>query len=250
VSATDPHQVSHRTIEAVWRIESAHVIAGLTPDLDLAENLAQEALVAALEQWPQSGVLDNPAARLTATAKRRAIDLFRRNAVAERKHEELARELEALEQTSPDLDSTLDNTISDDLLRLVFIACHPILPSESRATLTLGLLGGLTTDEIARAFSAPNAPSPTSTSPSRSPAAPSSPPASPQSSKSSTSSSTRATPPPSATTSACLKFANALSPDRRDDLVSRLDHVRTISHDFGYGVGDDLDFLLSKYTRS
>jgi RNA polymerase sigma factor (sigma-70 family) len=155
VSATDPHQFFHRTIEAVWRIEFARVIAGLTRltrDLDLAEDLAQEALVAALEQWPQSGVPDNPAAWLTATAKRRAIDLFRRNAVAERKHEELARELETLEQTSPDLDSTLDNTISDDLLRLVFIACHPILPTESRAALTLRLLGGLTTDEIARAF--------------------------------------------------------------------------------------------------
>ena len=158
MSATDPHQVFHRTIEAVWRIESARVIAGLTRltrDVGLAEDLAQEALVAALEQWPQSGVPDNPAAWLTATAKRRAIDLFRRNAVAERKHEELARELEALEQTSPDLDSTLDNTISDDLLRLVFIACHPILPTESRAALTLRLLGGLTTDEIARAFLTP-----------------------------------------------------------------------------------------------
>jgi len=158
VSATDPHQFFHRTIEAVWRIEFARVIAGLTRltrDLDLAEDLAQEALVAALEQWPQSGVPDNPAAWLTATAKRRAIDLFRRNAVAERKHEELARELETLEQTSPDLDSTLDNTISDDLLRLVFIACHPILPTDSRAALTLRLLGGLTTDEIARAFLTP-----------------------------------------------------------------------------------------------
>ena len=139
-------------------MESARVIAGLTRltrDVGLAEDLAQEALVAALEQWPQSGVPDNPAAWLTATAKRRAIDLFRRNAVAERKHEELARELEALEQTSPDVDSTLDNTISDDLLRLVFIACHPILPTESRAALTLRLLGGLTTDEIARAFLTP-----------------------------------------------------------------------------------------------
>ncbi len=158
MSATDPHHATHRTIEAVWRIESARVIAGLTRltrDVGLAEDLAQEALVAALEQWPQSGVPDNPAAWLTATAKRRAIDLFRRNAVAERKHEELARELEALEQTSPDLDSTLDNTISDDLLRLVFIACHPILPTESRAALTLRLLGGLTTDEIARAFLTP-----------------------------------------------------------------------------------------------
>ncbi len=139
-------------------MESARVIAGLTRltrDVGLAEDLAQEALVAALEQWPQSGVPDNPAAWLTATAKRRAIDLFRRNAVAERKHEELARELEALEQTVPDLDSSLDNTISDDLLRLVFIACHPILAAESRAALTLRLLGGLTTDEIARAFLAP-----------------------------------------------------------------------------------------------
>ena len=160
--ATDPHHATHptlhRTIEAVWRIESARVIAGLTRltrDVGLAEDLAQEALVAALEQWPHSGVPDNPAAWLTATAQRRAIDLFRRNANAARKHEELAHELEALEQTSPDLDSTLDNTISDDLLRLVFIACHPILPTESRAALTLRLLGGLTTDEIARAFLTP-----------------------------------------------------------------------------------------------
>lgn len=155
MSATDPHHATHGTIEAVWRIESARVIAGLTRltrDVGLAEDVAQEALLAALEQWPQSGVPDNPAAWLTATAKRRAIDLFRRNAVAERKHEELGRELEALEQTSPDLASALDNTISDDLLRLVFIACHPILPTESRAALTLRLLGGLTTDEIARAF--------------------------------------------------------------------------------------------------
>jgi RNA polymerase sigma factor (sigma-70 family) len=158
VSATDPHQALHRTIEAVWRIESARVIAGLTRltrDVGLAEDLAQEALVAALEQWPHSGVPDNPAAWLTTTAKRRAIDLFRRNAVAQRKHEELARELEALEHTSPNLDSTLDNAISDDLLRLVFIACHPILPTESRAALTLRVLGGLTTDEIARAFLTP-----------------------------------------------------------------------------------------------
>jgi RNA polymerase sigma factor (sigma-70 family) len=162
VSATDPHhathQALHRTIEAVWRIESARVIAGLTRltrDVGLAEDLAQDALVAALEQWPKSGVPDNPAAWLTATAKRRAIDLFRHNAVAERKHEELARELEALEQTPPDLDSTLDSTIGDDVLRLVFIACHPILPTESRAALTLRLLGGLTTDEIARAFLTP-----------------------------------------------------------------------------------------------
>ncbi|HTL98782.1 MAG TPA: RNA polymerase sigma factor [Holophagaceae bacterium] len=156
--ATDPHQALHRTIEAVWRIESARVIAGLarlTRDVELAQDLAQEALLAALEQWPRSGVPDQPGAWLTATAKRRAIDLFRRNAVAARKHEELARELEALEQTSPDFDSALDETIGDDLLRLVFIACHPILPAESRAALALRLLGGLTTDEIARAFLAP-----------------------------------------------------------------------------------------------
>ncbi len=155
MSATDPHPALHRTIEAVWRIESGRVIAGLTGltrDVGLAEDLAQEALVAALEQWPKSGVPENPAAWLTATAKRGGIDLFRRNAVAGRKYEVLARELEALEQTVPDLDSPLDNTISDDLLRLVFIACHPVLPTESSAALTLRLLGGLTTDEIARAF--------------------------------------------------------------------------------------------------
>ncbi|MGH9692480.1 MAG: RNA polymerase sigma factor [Candidatus Acidiferrales bacterium] len=158
MSATDPHHATHRTIEAVWRIESSRVIAGLTRltrDVGLAEDLAQEALVAALEQWPKTGVPDNPAAWLTATAKHRAIDLFRRNAVAERKHEELGRELEALEQTVPDLSSTLDSTISDDLLRLVFISCHPVLSTESRAALTLRLLGGLTTDEIARAFLTP-----------------------------------------------------------------------------------------------
>ncbi len=155
MSAADSHHATHRTIEAVWRIESARVIAGLTRltrDVGLAEDLAQEALVAALEQWPQGGVPDNPAAWLTATAKRRAIDLFRRNAVAARKYEELGRELEALEQAVPDLDATLDTTISDDLLRLVFISCHPVLSTESRAALTLRLLGGLTTAEIGRAF--------------------------------------------------------------------------------------------------
>jgi len=158
VSATDPHHALHRTIEAVWRMESARVIAGLTRltrDVGLAEDLAQEALVAALEQWPQSGIPDNPAAWLTATAKRRAIDLFRRNAVAERKHQELGRDLATLEQTVPDLTSNLDDPIGDDLLRLVFISCHPILSTESRAALTLRLLGGLTTPEIARAFLTP-----------------------------------------------------------------------------------------------
>jgi RNA polymerase sigma factor (sigma-70 family) len=154
VSATDPR----RTIEAVWRIESARVIAGLTRltrDVGLAEDLAQEALLAALEQWPQSGVPENPGAWLTATAKRRAIDLFRRNAVAERKHQDLARDLATLEQTVPDLNSNLDDPIGDDLLRLVFISCHPILPTESRTALTLRLIGGLTTPEIARAFLTP-----------------------------------------------------------------------------------------------
>jgi RNA polymerase sigma factor (sigma-70 family) len=154
VSATDPR----RTIEAVWRIESARVIAGLTRltrDVGLAEDLAQEALLAALEQWPQSGVPENPGAWLTATAKRRAIDLFRRNAVAERKHQDLARDLATLEQTVPDLNSNLDDPIGDDLLRLVFISCHPILPPESRTALTLRLIGGLTTPEIARAFLTP-----------------------------------------------------------------------------------------------
>jgi RNA polymerase sigma factor (sigma-70 family) len=151
VPATD----LHRTIEAVWRIESARVIAGLTRltrDVGLAEDLAQEALLAALEQWPQSGVPENPGAWLTATAKRRVIDLFRRNAVAERKHQDLTRDLATLEQTMPDLNSNLDDPIGDDLLRLVFISCHPILSTESRAALTLRLLGGLTTPEIARAF--------------------------------------------------------------------------------------------------
>jgi RNA polymerase sigma factor (sigma-70 family) len=162
VSATDPHHATHRTphaaVEAIWRIESARVIATLTRltrDVGLAEDLAQEALLAALEQWPQSGVPDNPAAWLTATAKRRAIDLFRRNAVAARKHEDLARELATLEQIVPDLDSTLDDPFGDDLLRLVFISCHPILSTESRTALTLRLLGGLTTTEIARAFLTP-----------------------------------------------------------------------------------------------
>ena len=158
MSATDLEQATHRTIEAVWRIESSRVIAALTRltrDVGLAEDLAQEALVAALEQWPRSGVPENPAAWLTTTARRRAIDVFRRNAVAGRKHEQLGRELEALEQIAPDLDAALDNIISDDLLRLMFISCHPVLPAESRAALTLRLLGGLTTDEIARAFLTP-----------------------------------------------------------------------------------------------
>src|SRR2546422_3693569 len=146
-------------IDAVWRIESARVIAGLTRivrDLGLAEDLAQDALVAALEQWPVAGVPDNPGAWLMAVAKRRAIDQLRRRTVLERKHEELGRELEAQrEMAEADFDATLDDDVGDDLLRLVFTACHPVLSAEARVALTLRLLGGLTTEEIARAFLVP-----------------------------------------------------------------------------------------------
>ena len=144
---------THRTIEAVWRIESARLIAGLTRlvrDVGLAEDLAQDALVAALRQWPESGVPDNPGAWLMATAKHRAIDTLRAAKLHQRKHEELGREIDAAPE--PDLDAVLDDDIGDDLLRLVFIACHPILTTEARVALTLRLLGGLTTAEIARAF--------------------------------------------------------------------------------------------------
>src|SRR6202007_1386265 len=140
------------------RIESARIIAGLTRivrDVGLAEELAQDALVAALEQWPESGIPDNPGAWLMATAKHRAIDMFRRNQLLERKHEELGREMEAKELAMPDLESALDDDIGDDLLRLVFISCHPVLSTEARVALTLRLLGGLTTQEIARAFLVP-----------------------------------------------------------------------------------------------
>jgi len=151
VAATDPHRI----IDAVWRIESPRLIAGLTRivrDVGLAEDLAQDALVAALEQWPESGIPNNPGAWLMATAKHRAIDYFRRNTRLERKHEELGREVEAREMTPPDFDTALDDDVGDDLLRLVFISCHPVLSTEARVALTLRLLGGLTTDEIARAF--------------------------------------------------------------------------------------------------
>jgi RNA polymerase sigma factor (sigma-70 family) len=155
VTATD----THRAIDAVWRIESAKLIAGLTRivrDVGLAEDLAQDALVAALEQWPASGVPDNPGAWLMATAKHRAIDYLRRGALLDRKHEQIARELEAeQEKAVPDLDAALDDPVGDDLLRLVFIACHPVLATEARVALTLRLLGGLATDEIARAFLVP-----------------------------------------------------------------------------------------------
>ena len=150
---------THRAIDAVWRIESARIIAGLTRmvrDVGLAEELAQDALVAALEKWPQSGIPDNPGAWLTAAAKHRAIDHFRRNKLLERKHQELGRELEAQQELAvPDLDAALDDDVGDDLLRLVFISCHPVLVREARVALTLRLLGGLTTDEIARAFLVP-----------------------------------------------------------------------------------------------
>jgi RNA polymerase sigma factor (sigma-70 family) len=148
----------HRTIEAVWRIESARLIAGLARmvrDVGLAEELAQDALVAALEQWPQSGVPDNPGAWLMGTAKHRAIDHFRRKERLARKVEELGRELETRPELGvPDLDA-IDDHIGDDLLRLVFTACHPVLSTEARVALTLRLLGGLTTEETARAFLVP-----------------------------------------------------------------------------------------------
>ncbi len=151
---------THRTIDAVWRIESPRLIAALTRivrDVGLAEDLAQDALVAALEQWPKAGVPDNPGAWLMTAAKHRAIDQFRRNTRLDRKHEELGRELAAKEMAVPDLDSALDDDVGDDLLRLVFISCHPVLSTEAQVALTLRLLGGLTTDEIARAFLVPEA---------------------------------------------------------------------------------------------
>jgi RNA polymerase sigma factor (sigma-70 family) len=152
----DTASETQRAIEAVWRIESPKLIASLARmarDVGLAEDLAQDALVAALEQWPESGVPRNPGAWLMGTAKHRAIDLFRRNERLERKHQELARELEVQQdRDGPDLAAVLDEDVGDDLLRLVFTACHPVLTTEARVALTLRLLGGLTTDEIARAF--------------------------------------------------------------------------------------------------
>ncbi|MFI5256246.1 MAG: RNA polymerase sigma factor [Gemmatimonadales bacterium] len=151
----------HRTIDAVWRIESARLIAVLARivgDVGLAEDLAQDALVAALERWPETGVPDNPGAWLMGTAKHRAIDLLRRRKLLERKHEQLGYEIEAqLERAAPDLDAELDDEIGDELLRLVFTCCHPVLSTEARVALTLRLLGGLTTPEIARAFLVPEA---------------------------------------------------------------------------------------------
>jgi RNA polymerase sigma factor (sigma-70 family) len=154
MSATD----IQGAIEAVWRIEAAKVIAGLTRlvrDLDLAEDMAQEALLVALEKWPREGMPPKPGAWLMMTAKHRALDHFRKNDLNSRKHEELARELSELERTPPDLTTAMDDPIGDDVLRLIFISCHPVLSMESRAALTLRVVGGLTTDEIARAFLTP-----------------------------------------------------------------------------------------------
>src|SRR2546429_6190666 len=155
--ATTPD--THDAIDAVWRIESSRLIGGLrriTGDGGLAEDLAQDALVVALERWPQSGIPDNPGAWLMATAKHRAIDQLRRSKMLDRKHEQLGHELEAGRDAGPaQLDAAIDDPIGDDLLRLMFIACHPVLSTEARVALTLRLLGGLTTDEIARAFLVP-----------------------------------------------------------------------------------------------
>ena len=155
MTATDPHQA----IDAVWRIEQAKLIAGLARmvrDVGLAEELAQDALVAALEQWPKSGIPDKPGAWLMATAKHRALDRFRRAKLIDRKHTELGHELAADgEAAMPDLDAALDDDIGDDLLRLMFTACHPLLGTEAQVALTLRLIAGLKTEEIARAFLVP-----------------------------------------------------------------------------------------------
>src|SRR5882724_2856751 len=156
MAATD----THRAIEAVWRIEQAKLIAGLARvvrDVGLAEELAQDALVAALERWPETGVPERPGAWLMATAKRRALDHLRRGRMLERKHEMIAWDMEAEQQVMPDLDSALDDDIGDELLRLVFTACHPRLSREARVALALRMICGLTTEEIARAFLLPEA---------------------------------------------------------------------------------------------
>src|SRR5688572_20775993 len=150
---------SHRAVEAVWRIESARIIAGLARmvhDIGVAEELAQDALVAALDEWPRNGVPDNPGAWLMLTAKHRAIDQFRRRDVHERKLQQVGHDMELRQESAEaELDDALDDHIGDDLLRLIFTACHPVLPAEGRLALTLRLLGGLTTEEIARAFLVP-----------------------------------------------------------------------------------------------
>jgi RNA polymerase sigma-70 factor, ECF subfamily len=152
---------THRTIEALWRIESPRLIAGLARrvrDVGLAEELAQDALVTALERWPEEGIPDNPGAWLMATAKNRAVDHLRHRKVLGRKHEEIGRAIEAEQElAAPDVEAAIDEDVGDDLLRLVLTACHPVLSAEARVALTLRLLGGLTTDEIARAFLVPEA---------------------------------------------------------------------------------------------
>jgi RNA polymerase sigma-70 factor (ECF subfamily) len=158
---TEATRRAHRTIEAIWRIEAPKLIAGLTRllrDVGQAEELAQDALVTALERWPEAGVPDNPGAWLMATAKNRAIDQLRQRQLAARKHEELGRDVEGREQTGAEqIEAAVDDDIGDDLLRLVFTACHPVLSTEARVALTLRMLGGLTTEEIARAFLVPEA---------------------------------------------------------------------------------------------
>ncbi|HXZ54115.1 MAG TPA: RNA polymerase sigma factor [Burkholderiales bacterium] len=149
---------THAAVDAIWRIESAKIVAALarmTRDVGLAEELAQEALVAALEKWPEAGVPDKPGAWLMAAARNRALDHFRHRKLAEEKHEQIARESE--EGFMPDFDANLEDDIGDDLLRLIFTACHPVLSTEARAALTLKLLCGLTTEEIAHAFLVPEA---------------------------------------------------------------------------------------------
>jgi RNA polymerase sigma factor (sigma-70 family) len=159
VTASDTHSSTHRAIDAVWKLESARIIAGLTRivrDVGVAEELAQDALVVALEKWPESGVPENPGAWLMATAKNRAIDRLRRDKRLESKREQLGHELETGQASAEEkIDAALDDEVGDDILRLMFISCHPVLSTEARVALTLRLLGGLTTDEIARAFLVP-----------------------------------------------------------------------------------------------
>src|SRR5258707_1838065 len=152
---------AHRAIQAAWRIEQPRLITSLARmlrDVPLAEELTQDALLAALERWPASGVPEKPGAWLMATAKHRALDHWRRSRMLERKHEMIAWDMEEEEQTMPDLDSALDDDIGDELLRLIFTACHPLLSREARAALALRMICGLTTEEIARAFLLPDAP--------------------------------------------------------------------------------------------
>ncbi len=160
MTAADIHRTIHRTILAVWRIEQPRLITNLSRmlrDVPLAEDLTQEALLAALEHWPATGVPEKPGAWLMATAKRRALDHLRRGQMLARKHEIIACDMEQEQQVMPDLDSGLDDDIGDELLRLIFTACHPLLAREARAALSLRMICGLTTGEIARAFLLPEA---------------------------------------------------------------------------------------------